>query len=30
LLHTLAPGRVTASFGTGFSSRAAIGQPPIK
>ena len=29
-LHTLAPGRVTASFGTGFSSRAAIGQPPIK
>ena len=29
-LHQLAPGRVTASFGTGFSSRAAIGQPPIK
>jgi 5,10-methylenetetrahydromethanopterin reductase len=28
-LHTLAPGRVTTSFGTGFSSRAAIGQPPI-
>jgi alkanesulfonate monooxygenase SsuD/methylene tetrahydromethanopterin reductase-like flavin-dependent oxidoreductase (luciferase family) len=29
-LHKLAPGRVTTSFGTGFSSRAAIGQPPIK
>jgi 5,10-methylenetetrahydromethanopterin reductase len=29
-LHQLAPGRVTTSFGTGFSSRAAIGQPPIK
>lgn len=28
-LHELAPGRVTTSFGTGFSSRAAIGQPPI-
>jgi 5,10-methylenetetrahydromethanopterin reductase len=28
-LHTLAPGRVVTSFGTGFSSRAAIGQPPI-
>ncbi|MEW5809119.1 MAG: LLM class flavin-dependent oxidoreductase [Actinomycetota bacterium] len=29
-LHALAPGRVTTSFGTGFSSRAAIGQPPIR
>lgn len=29
-LHKLAPGRVTTSFGTGFSSRAAAGQPPIK
>jgi 5,10-methylenetetrahydromethanopterin reductase len=29
-LHQLAPGRVSASFGTGFSSRAAIGQPPIR
>ena len=29
-LHRLAPGRVTTSFGTGFSSRAAIGQPPIR
>ena len=28
-LHQLAPGRVTTSFGTGFSSRAAIGRPPI-
>ncbi|CAN5507700.1 LLM class flavin-dependent oxidoreductase [soil metagenome] len=28
-LHQLAPGRVTTSFGTGFSSRAAIGQPPV-
>lgn len=28
-LHRLAPGRVIAAFGTGFSSRAAIGQPPI-
>jgi 5,10-methylenetetrahydromethanopterin reductase len=28
-LHRLAPGRVVTSFGTGFSSRAAIGQPPI-
>lgn len=29
-LQTLAPGRVTTSFGTGFSSRAATGQPPVK
>jgi alkanesulfonate monooxygenase SsuD/methylene tetrahydromethanopterin reductase-like flavin-dependent oxidoreductase (luciferase family) len=29
-LHALTPGRVTTSFGTGFSSRAAIGQPPVK
>jgi 5,10-methylenetetrahydromethanopterin reductase len=29
-LHKLAPGRVTTSFGTGFSSRAATGQPPLK
>jgi 5,10-methylenetetrahydromethanopterin reductase len=29
-LHLAAPGRVTTSFGTGFSSRAALGQPPIK
>ncbi|GAS93836.1 5,10-methylenetetrahydromethanopterin reductase [Mycolicibacterium canariasense] len=29
-LHALAPGRVTTSFGTGFSSRAAIGQPPVR
>jgi 5,10-methylenetetrahydromethanopterin reductase len=29
-LHRLAPGRVVTSFGTGFSSRAAIGQPPIR
>ncbi|KAA0099574.1 LLM class flavin-dependent oxidoreductase [Mycolicibacterium sp. P1-18] len=29
-LHELAQGRVTTSFGTGFSSRAAIGQPPIR
>lgn len=29
-LHRLAPGRVLTSFGTGFSSRAAIGQPPIR
>jgi 5,10-methylenetetrahydromethanopterin reductase len=29
-LHMAAPGRVTTSFGTGFSSRAALGQPPIK
>lgn len=29
-LHELAPGRVTTSFGTGFSSRAAAGQPPIR
>ncbi|MEU0493977.1 LLM class flavin-dependent oxidoreductase [Mycobacterium sp. NPDC006124] len=29
-LHTLAPGRVTTSFGTGFSSRAAIGLPPVR
>lgn len=28
-LHRLAPGRILTSFGTGFSSRAAIGQPPI-
>lgn len=28
-LHLLAPGRVVTSFGTGFSSRAAMGQPPI-
>lgn len=28
-LHRLAPGRVMAAFGTGFSSRAATGQPPI-
>src|SRR6185312_4941155 len=28
-LHRLAPGRVVTSFGTGFSSRAAMGQPPI-
>lgn len=29
-LHRLAPGRVLTSFGTGFSSRAALGQPPIR
>ena len=29
-LHRTAPGRVFAAFGTGFSSRAAIGQPPIR
>jgi alkanesulfonate monooxygenase SsuD/methylene tetrahydromethanopterin reductase-like flavin-dependent oxidoreductase (luciferase family) len=29
-LHRLAPGRIVTSFGTGFSSRAAIGQPPIR
>ena len=29
-LHLAAPGRVTTSFGTGFASRAALGQPPIK
>lgn len=29
-LHRLAPGRVLTSFGTGFSSRAAMGQPPIR
>lgn len=29
-LHMAAPGRVTTSFGTGFASRAALGQPPIK
>lgn len=28
-LHRVAPGRILTSFGTGFSSRAAIGQPPI-
>ncbi|MFI5612665.1 LLM class flavin-dependent oxidoreductase [Amycolatopsis sp. NPDC051903] len=28
-LHHAAPGRVMTSFGTGFSSRAATGQPPI-
>ncbi|WIX76749.1 LLM class flavin-dependent oxidoreductase [Amycolatopsis carbonis] len=28
-LHREAPGRVVTSFGTGFSSRAATGQPPI-
>jgi len=28
-LNTLAPGRVTTSFGTGFSSRAAVGLPPV-
>lgn len=29
-LHQLAPGRVVTSFGTGFSSRAATGRPPIR
>jgi 5,10-methylenetetrahydromethanopterin reductase len=29
-LHRLAPGRVLTSFGTGFSSRAAMGQRPIR
>jgi 5,10-methylenetetrahydromethanopterin reductase len=29
-LHGLAPGRVVTAFGTGFSSRAAMGQPPIR
>ncbi|MBO0883873.1 MAG: LLM class flavin-dependent oxidoreductase, partial [Mycobacterium sp.] len=29
-LHRLAPGRILTSSGTGFSSRAAIGQPPIR
>lgn len=29
-LHQLAPGRVSVAFGTGFSSRAATGQPAIK
>ncbi|WP_102418571.1 LLM class flavin-dependent oxidoreductase [Mycobacterium sp. 4858] len=29
-LHRRAPGRIVTSFGTGFSSRAAIGQPPIR
>lgn len=28
-LHRRAPGRVLTSFGTGFSSRAAVGQQPI-
>jgi 5,10-methylenetetrahydromethanopterin reductase len=28
-LHHVAPGRVVTSFGTGFSSRAAMGQSPI-
>ncbi|SHQ39326.1 LLM class flavin-dependent oxidoreductase [Mycobacteroides abscessus] len=29
-LHMIAPGRVATAFGTGFSSRDALGQPPIK
>lgn len=29
-LHRLAPGRILTAFGTGFSSRAAMGQPPIR
>jgi 5,10-methylenetetrahydromethanopterin reductase len=29
-LHRIAPGRVVTSFGTGFSSRAAVGQPPVR
>jgi 5,10-methylenetetrahydromethanopterin reductase len=29
-VHRMAPGRIVASFGTGFSSRAAVGQPPIR
>jgi 5,10-methylenetetrahydromethanopterin reductase len=29
-LHRLAPGRIVTSFGTGFSSRSATGQPPIR
>jgi alkanesulfonate monooxygenase SsuD/methylene tetrahydromethanopterin reductase-like flavin-dependent oxidoreductase (luciferase family) len=29
-LHRLAPGRIVTSFGTGFSSRAAMGQSPIR
>ena len=29
-LHRLAPGRIVTSFGTGFSSRAAMGQRPIR
>src|SRR5271157_2309793 len=29
-LRRLAPGRIMAAFGTGFSSRAAMGQPPIR
>jgi 5,10-methylenetetrahydromethanopterin reductase len=29
-LHRLAPGRVLTALGTGFSSRAAVGQPPIR
>jgi 5,10-methylenetetrahydromethanopterin reductase len=29
-LHRLACGRILTAFGTGFSSRAAIGQPPIR
>ncbi len=29
LLHRKAPGRVVTAFGTGFSSRAAAGQPPV-
>lgn len=29
-LHRQAPGRIVTAFGTGFSSRAAMGQPPIR
>jgi 5,10-methylenetetrahydromethanopterin reductase len=29
-LHRLAPGRILTALGTGFSSRAAIGQLPIR
>lgn len=29
-LHLLAPGRVSVAFGTGFFSRTATGQPPVK
>jgi alkanesulfonate monooxygenase SsuD/methylene tetrahydromethanopterin reductase-like flavin-dependent oxidoreductase (luciferase family) len=29
-LSRIAPGRIFSAFGTGFSSRAAIGQPPIR
>ncbi|OBH15559.1 LLM class flavin-dependent oxidoreductase [Mycolicibacter sinensis] len=29
-LHRQAPGRIVSAFGTGFSSRAAMGQPPIR